>query len=244
MEIKYLKLFAYADALNLMENLHSEVASTQNHKGFMLVLQHPPTVTMGKRELLEDMKVPPEELKYKGIAYHKIDRGGSVTIHEPGQIVIYPIININFYHHTVRSFVAALEQAMIETCMHYDICAARDEINPGVWVERNKIGAVGIRVKNKVTKHGLAFNVVNSLETFSFIIPCGLKERGVTNLTNLIRFPLNPCTRGEEQGVQKLNGNHITSHLCKPENLEIFYNEVEKYLAEKVKKLICQKQVS
>ena len=218
MEIKYLGLIPYVDALNLMEKFHTEIASTPNHKGFLLVLQHPPTVTMGKRELLDDMKIPPEELKFKGVAYHKIDRGGSVTVHEPGQIVIYPIINIDYYNHTVRSFVTALEQAMIDTCAHYDIHAARDEINPGVWVEKNKVGAVGIRVLNKVTKHGLALNVINSLATFSFIIPCGLKGRGVTNLIKL------------------------TSQLCKTENHEKLYLEVEKFLAEKVKNLICQKQ--
>lgn len=210
MKIKYLGLVPYSKALSLMDQLHTEVVATPNHKGFLLVLQHPPTVTMGKRELLGDMKIPPEELKFKGVDYHKIDRGGSVTVHEPGQIVIYPIINIDTYKHTVRSFVCAIEQAIIDTCTHYHVHATRDEINPGVWVKENKVGAVGIRVLNKVTKHGLAMNVTNSLSTFEFIIPCGLKGRGVTTLLDLL-------------GPNK-----------QPENLTEFYNEVEYNLAEKV----------
>ena len=83
MEIKYLGLLPYGDALGLMESLHSEISKNSNQEGVILVVQHPPTVTMGKRELLEDMLIPPEQLKYKGVAYHKIDRGGSVTVHEP-----------------------------------------------------------------------------------------------------------------------------------------------------------------
>lgn len=211
MKIKYLGLVPYAEALRLMEQLHTEVVSTANHPGYLLVLQHPPTVTMGKRELLEDMKIPPDELKFKGVAYHKIDRGGSVTVHEPGQVVIYPIIHIDFYKHTVRSFVNALEQAVIDTCAYYDVQATRDNINAGVWVEKNKIGAVGIRVLNKVTKHGLAFNVINNLETFSFIVPCGLRGRGVINLIELQKNIFNQ---------------------------ENFFQEVEKKIAENVAKYI------
>lgn len=211
MEIKYLGLIPYPTALDLMEKLHAEVVASEAHEGFLLVLQHPPTVTMGKRELFNDMKIAPEELKFKGVAYHKIDRGGSVTVHEPGQIVIYPIININTYKHTVRSFVNALEQAMIDICAQYYVHAGRDEINPGVWIEKNKVGAVGIRVLHKVTKHGLAFNVTNNLDTFSYIVPCGLRGRGVTNL-----FSLQNSTQDEAK----------------------FLAEVEKKLVENVKKYI------
>ncbi len=214
MQIKYLNLISYSEALNLMQQYHAEVVAHPEHKGFLLVLQHPPTVTMGKRELIEDMKIAPEGLKFKGVDYHKIDRGGSVTVHEPGQIVIYPIININYYKLSVMSFVEALEQAMIESCTYYNVHATRDEINPGVWVEKEKIGAVGIRISNRVTKHGIAFNVINNLDTFSYIIPCGLKGRGVTSL----EIQLN-----KKKTIQ---------------NKDLFFQEVEIFLAEKVKYLL------
>ena len=86
---------------------------------------------------------------------------------------------------------------MIDTCANFGVISVRDDINPGVWVEKNKIGAVGIRVSNKVTKHGLAFNVTNSLDTFSYIIPCGLKGRGVTNLLNFIKEPTHNDNQNE-----------------------------------------------
>lgn len=219
MEIKYLNILPYAQALELMEKIHSEMVADETKEGVILVVQHPPTVTMGNRNLLEDMIVPPDQLKFKGVAYHKIDRGGSVTVHEPGQVVIYPIFSMLKYGHTVRSYVCALEQAMIDTCAHYGVKAARDSINPGVWVGENKIGAVGIRILNKVTKHGLAFNVKNSLETFQTIVPCGLRGRGVTSLER-----------------------EVTGTVDKEKNppQKIVYSEVEKILAEQILKLVLK----
>lgn len=214
MQIKYLGLLPYSDALGVMESIHSEIIANADKEGVILVVQHPPTVTMGKRELLEDMLLPPEQLKYKGIAYHKIDRGGSVTVHEPGQIVIYPIFHIDKQKQTVRSYVNHLEDAMIETARHYGVIAKRDAVNPGVWVGTNKIGAVGIRILGKVTKHGIAFNVDNSLETFSNIIPCGLRGRGVMNLEMAVRD---------------------AQSSLKDAAVKINYSEVEKFLAEKIK---------
>ena len=211
MQIKYLGLLPYSDALGLMESIHAKIVSNPKQEGIILVVEHPPTVTMGKRELWEDMLISPSELKYKGIAYHKIDRGGSVTVHEPGQIVIYPIFHVDTYRHSVRSYVNYLEESMIETAEHYGVKVNRDEINPGVWFAKNKIGAVGIRIKDKVTKHGIAFNVTNSLQTFSNIIPCGLKGRGVINLEMAI--------------------NHSLTNLM---STKLNYRDVEKFLAEKV----------
>ncbi|WP_158997197.1 lipoyl(octanoyl) transferase LipB [Pigmentibacter ruber] len=212
MQIKYLGLLPYSDTLGIMESIHSEIVNNPSQEGIILVVQHPPTVTMGKRELYTDMLVPPEQLKYKGVAFHKIDRGGSVTVHEPGQIVIYPIFQIHEYQQTVRSYVNLLEEAMIETAALYGVKVQRDEINPGVWVGKNKIGAIGIRIKDKVTKHGIAFNVVNSLETFSNIIPCGLHGRGVINL---------------QQAIKDLPTNNRKIPL-------LDYHDVEKYLAQTI----------
>ncbi len=212
MQIRYLGLLPYSDALGMMESIHSELVNNPTQEGAILVVQHPPTVTMGKRELYEDMLVPQEQLKFKGVAFHKIDRGGSVTVHEPGQIVVYPIFHIQTYQQTVRSYVHLLEEAMIETAALYGVKIQRDEINPGVWVGQNKIGAIGIRIKDKVTKHGIAFNVINSLETFANIVPCGLHGRGVTNLQMAIR-DIPP----QQRKMVQLN-----------------YHEVEKYLAQTI----------
>lgn len=225
METKHLNLMPFAQALEIMESLHAAVAADPQHPGVILVVQHPPTVTMGKRERTQDMLVPPDQLKFKGIAYHQIDRGGSVTVHEPGQVVIYPIIPLEKYGLTVRSYVCALEQSMIDTCAHFHVKANRDPINPGVWVKQNKIGAVGIRVLNRVTKHGIAFNVNNSLETFQTIVPCGLHGRGVTNLYQEIL-----ANRNQEEKEEKFELK-----------LDLDVRDVEKFLADQVKSKIVAK---
>ncbi|WP_186649074.1 lipoyl(octanoyl) transferase LipB [Fluviispira vulneris] len=217
MEIRYLGLLSYSDALGIMESLHQEIVENPKREGVLLVVQHPPTVTMGKRELYEDMKIPPDQLKYKGIAFHKIDRGGSVTVHEPGQVVVYPIVHMDELNKSVRTYVNLLEEAMISTAAQFGISVNRDAINPGVWVGQNKIGAVGIRIANKVTKHGIAFNVTNSLETFSSIVPCGLRGRGVINLQMAV--------------------NEFSSSQNVPP-LKIEYQIVEKKLAEEIHKLL------
>jgi lipoyl(octanoyl) transferase len=188
--IRELGLMPYGECLTVMEQCHLHEVQSEESPGTILVVEHPPTVTMGYRERLEDMIVPPEQLKFKGVAFHRIDRGGSVTVHEPGQIVIYPILHMSRKNLSVRSYVCALEEAMIQTCAHFGVEAFRDSLNPGVWVNTaqglSKIGAVGIRILNKVTKHGLAFNVNNSLSTFSHIIPCGLRTAGVTTLNQCV----------------------------------------------------------
>lgn len=182
MIIKKLGLTKYQDALKLMDELHDEVVQTSHHEGYLLIVEHPPTVTMGNRDNTHDLLLSPEALKQKNIDYHKIDRGGSVTVHEPGQCVIYPIFNLFDYKLSVRSYVCLLEEAMIQTCRDYGVTATRDPENPGIWIGNNKIGAIGIRVHHKVTKHGIAFNINNSLQTFATIVPCGLRTKGVTSL--------------------------------------------------------------
>lgn len=185
--IKIVKMgtLSYAEALRQMEECHAHV--TRGGPGVILVVEHPPVVTMGNRLLQQDLKVPAETLRASGIDFAHIDRGGSVTVHELGQSVVYPILPVSASHLTVRRFVWCLEESMIIVAKSYGIAASRDEINPGIWVGNNKLGAVGIRVADRVSKHGLAFNVNNSLATFNYIVPCGLQERWVTTLANEMR---------------------------------------------------------
>ncbi len=175
-------LKTFPQAMILMEQVHTEVCSTPNHNGYLLIGEHPPTVTMGLRPLWEDMKSSVEKLEFLKIDFQKTDRGGSVTVHEPGQMVAYPIIPLSSYRLNVKDYVALLEESVIETCKQFQVNATRDFINPGVWLGLKKIAAIGIRVKEKVSKHGVAFNLTNNLATFDHITPCGLKTRGVISL--------------------------------------------------------------
>lgn len=182
MLLKNLGLLAYSQALALMDDLHAEVVSNPAHPGYILTVEHPPVVTMGNRETAADMLQSSESLSKLGIDFAKVDRGGSVTVHEPGQIVIYPILRLDTVNLTVKRYVWILEEAMIQFSKHFGVVATRDDKHPGVWVGHNKIGALGIRIKNFVSKHGLAFNHCNSLSTFRVITPCGIRNRGVTTL--------------------------------------------------------------
>lgn len=182
MQVRQLGLMKYSDALLLMEELHATIADQPTAEETLLVVEHPPVVTMGQRERSDDLVTPEIFLQQRGVDFHRIDRGGSVTVHEPGQLVLYPLLRVDARSVTVRRLVWALEEIMIRECARWGLSANRDEINPGVWIGKNKVGALGVRVSNHVSKHGLALNVFNSLETFSHIIPCGIHGRGVTSL--------------------------------------------------------------
>lgn len=182
-QIRHLGLMRYSDALAQMEELHDAMVSDSSLPESLLIVEHPPVVTMGLRERSNDLKTPEVELTQLGVDFRRIDRGGSVTVHEPGQLVLYPLVRVDARSLTVRRLVWALEEIMIRECARWGLSASRDEINPGVWVGLNKIGAVGVRVSNHVSKHGLALNVKNSLDTFAHIVPCGIHGRGVTSLS-------------------------------------------------------------
>ncbi len=182
LEIRQLGLVKYEQALEIMGAVHTEVLADAEKAGVLLLVQHPPVVTMGNRFLASDLILNHEELAAQGVDFVKTDRGGSVTVHEPGQLVVYPIVRLNNQKLSVKKFVWILEQAMVDICQYFGVTAARDTVNPGVWVGNNKIGAIGLRVENHVTRHGLAFNISNSLDTFGFVVPCGLRGKGVTSL--------------------------------------------------------------
>jgi len=182
MKILQLGLMKYEEALALMEEIHGAVASGATQEETLLIVEHPPVVTMGLRDRSTDLVTPLDALSVHGVHFQKIDRGGSVTVHEPGQLVIYPIVRVDARRLTVRRLVWALEEIMILECARWGVVAARDDINPGVWVGSNKVGAVGVRVANHVSKHGLALNISNTLKTFSHVVPCGIQGRGVTSL--------------------------------------------------------------
>ena len=184
--VENLGLVRYAQALEKMNAEHQRIVlRVPPGSGVILRVEHPPVVTMGNRYVPGDMVLPEEALPARGIDFHRIDRGGSVTVHEPGQAVIYPLVKLDSVRLGVKRFVWCLEEAMIEVCAEFGVVAARDAANPGVWVGSDKVGAVGIRVASGVSKHGLAFNVCNDLSTFATIVPCGLRGKGVTSLAKL-----------------------------------------------------------
>lgn len=179
---------AYDRALVLQQVLHARVTTGEPcaGSGYLVVVEHPPVLTFGKHADRKNLLFTTQMLTEAGIAVVDTDRGGEVTAHEPGQLVVYPILRLADFGLTPRRFVAWLEQAVIRTLAGFGVEAATDPKHPGVWVRQAKVCALGVRFKDRVSLHGLALNVANDLSLFDRIIPCGIRDRSVTSLTRLI----------------------------------------------------------
>lgn len=154
----------------------------------LILVEHPPVITLGRNALTENVRMTAAQLREKGIALHPTTRGGDVTYHGPGQLVGYPIFNLKERHGgSIRTFVHTLEEIFITTLQNtWNITAHRDPCNAGVWIGQEKIVALGLAVKRGVTMHGFAFNIYPDLGHYQAIVPCGLADRGVTSLERQI----------------------------------------------------------
>lgn len=176
-------LMPYDEALRLQEMELRRVVEGES-AGTIIFVQHPNVLTLGKHSDPKFLKQTQEHFLQSGVAIAHCDRGGEVTAHVPGQLVVYPILPVSALRLTVRSYVCALEKAVIKTLAHFEITSTTDTEHPGVWCGLNKICAVGIRIKNRTSMHGLALNVNNSFDLFNAIVPCGIVDRGVTSVSH------------------------------------------------------------
>jgi len=175
----------YGEAYDIQKKLWSQKMNGRAEDA-LLLLSHPPTFTIGKSGKLDNLLLNKEELAGKGISLFFIDRGGDITYHGPGQLVVYPIIDLKDRGKDIHRYIHCLEEVVIRTLASLSIEAQRDEKHVGVWVGDEKIAAIGVRIKNWITMHGLALNVNPDLEYFSFINPCGILDKGVTSITGLL----------------------------------------------------------
>jgi lipoyl(octanoyl) transferase len=176
---------AYGPALDLQYELFQKRVDEEIPDTLILV-EHPPVITLGRKAPDSDILVPPETLHAAGAEIHRVTRGGEATYHGPGQIVGYTIINLYQHQRKLRLFIERMEEVFIRLLgRHYQIVAHRDEEHRGVWVGDEKITAIGIAVSRRTTMHGFAFNVSPDLSHFDWIIPCGITDRGVTSLARL-----------------------------------------------------------
>lgn len=152
----------------------------------LLLLEHPPTLTMGKRDDLKNLLVAESEMNARGVTLVPTDRGGSITWHGPGQLVVYPIVDLKHRQMDVHRYIRDLEAVIIRTLADFSISSARDENHVGVWVGQEKIAAIGVKIQKWVTKHGFAINVNSDLTAFSLINPCGITDRGVASIAGIL----------------------------------------------------------
>ena len=177
----------YAPALELQRSLVEQRRHDQIDDQILLV-EPPHVLTVGVRgdggrsHILADDSA----LAASGIEIHETGRGGDVTYHGPGQIVGYPIVDLKPDRCDVHKYVRDLEEVLIRTAADYGIDAGRVEGLTGVWVGREKLAAIGVRIARWVTSHGFAFNLTTDLDYFNLIVPCGIADRGVTSLARLL----------------------------------------------------------
>lgn len=185
----------YQNAWNWQQQLIAQ-RSAGNEPDTLLLLQHPPTITLGRSAQQEHILCSPETLQQYGVTLIHTDRGGDVTYHAPGQIVGYPILKLSHYYTSVLHYVRSLEEVIIRTIAQYGLEGTRIDGLTGVWVRNSecngdmvKIAAIGVRLSaGGITSHGFALNVSPDLRGFQHIIPCGIRERGVTSLEQLIGY--------------------------------------------------------
>lgn len=178
---KYLGLTEYEKAAEHMIALRDQrlKGEIQDH---LLFLEHPPVITMGRQSSQDDLKISQQELKKKGIRFIKTDRGGRLTYHGPGQLVVYFICNIQERGLSVDKWVWCAEEGLRLLLEKYGIDAVRDSRNPGLWIDNRKIASLGFHIHKGVTTHGISLNVSPDLEPFSYMIPCGVHDTGTTSI--------------------------------------------------------------
>ncbi|TVQ35286.1 MAG: lipoyl(octanoyl) transferase LipB [Spirochaetaceae bacterium] len=185
LNVQRLGRVGYQQALDLQLKLVEQRRSEQI-PDTLLLLEHPPVITMGRSALDSDILAPADELERAGATLHRISRGGETTYHGPGQLVGYIIANLYEHQRRLKRFIGNLEQVFIDLLAErYSVSAGRDEHHRGVWVRDEKIAAIGIAVNRGITMHGFAFNVHTDLSHFGWIVACGITDRGQTSLERL-----------------------------------------------------------
>jgi lipoyl(octanoyl) transferase len=180
---------AYARGLELQAELVGE-RQAGRIPDQLLLLEHDPVFTLGRNARQENVLLSVEALRERGFEVFETGRGGDVTYHGPGQVVGYPILDLSPDRRDVHRYVRDLEEVMIRACADYGLAAGRIAGLTGTWLDREKIGAIGVRIARWVTSHGFAFNVGTDLAAFDLIVPCGIRGHGVTSLERRLGHPV------------------------------------------------------
>ena len=184
----WLGVLDYQKAYDLQLSLVEKVLSGQE-ANTLLMLEHPHVYTKGRLSKESDVLLPEEDLAAKGIPVYETDRGGQVTYHGPGQLVVYPIVNLKDSGGPVK-YVRALEQVVIATLTEMGITSNCESGNAGVWTSQGKLAAIGVKISRGIAFHGFALNVNTDLAYYQNIIPCGIADRPVTSMASILGQPV------------------------------------------------------
>ncbi len=208
--VDYLKAWDYQEKIfggllnEKSENRNREEAEKTILQNYLLVCQHPHVYTLGKSGSEENLLINSLQLQEKKASFYKINRGGDITYHGPGQMVVYPIFDLDQFFTDIHKYLRFLEEAVILTLKDYGLDAGRIDGSTGVWLDwdnpkARKICAMGVRASRWVTMHGLAFNLNSDLSYFNNIVPCGITDKAVTSLHLELNQPID-----EEEVKEKL----------------------------------------
>ena len=188
LDVYILGIQKFDNCLKLQNRIH-QLCVENKMKPCVLVVEHPPVITLGKNSNIKHLLTQESMLKKQKILLHTCNRGGEITAHMPGQLILYPILPMSFFDYSVRKFIDFLELLVIKTLSKFGVNSYQDKQHPGIWVLNKKICAIGVRIKKRISMHGLALNISNSLDLYKHIIPCGIHERGVTSLNLNTKTP-------------------------------------------------------
>lgn len=205
-----LGILEYKQALDSQINAVTAKIENPEEPDLIFMVEHPPVFTIGKNSTTDNLIVSKSFLASKGIKVVPTKRGGDITYHGPGQIVMYPIINLEKKKISVKEFVYGLEEMMILTLQGFGIHSERNPKNHGIWVKDNKIGSVGLGIKKGISFHGIALNINADLTPFSWINPCGLTDVSMTS----VQKELNALTQTKfsisKLTIPKLAGSKVS----------------------------------
>ena len=182
-------LVPYEEALEL-QHLLMKKKKNGEEEDYLITLQHPHTYTIGSSGSEDNLLVNNEYLKMKGIGLQRIGRGGDITYHGPGQLVAYPILDLNHYRKDLHKYLRDLEEVLIVTVKQFGITAERKKGLTGIWVNDEKLASIGIRMSKWITIHGSALNAATDLKLFDNIIPCGIKDKSVTSMSKILGYTI------------------------------------------------------
>lgn len=212
-QVNWLGQLDYLSAWELQQRLVEERRCCRHHDT-LLLLEHPPTYTLGVSGKERHLLVSRETLARQGVCIYRVDRGGDITFHGPGQLVGYPVLDLRIRNCKVVQYLRDLEEVLIRTLADYGITGYRIPRQAGVWVEDKKIAAIGVKVNSRgITSHGFALNVTSNLGYFNQIVPCGIQHKGVTSMAKAMGRPV-PLTEVMERVVTAFGdvfGMHMAS---------------------------------
>lgn len=189
-QVRWLGTVDYPSARRLQESLATERAE-RRIPDTLLLLEHPHTITLGRRANENNLLLPPAQLEREGIAVWRTDRGGDVTYHGPGQLVGYPVVNVRRRPGLVGGYLRDLERVLLLTAAEFGLSAQTLDGYTGVWIGDEKVAAIGVKVNSKgISGHGFALNVSTDLGYFAKIVPCGIVDKGVTSLERALQRPV------------------------------------------------------